>query len=93
MEPRSVRPNEVFENLASRICPEKQRIGQGRSVREKSVRANDPIKMKKIKGAFSLNNLFVGTAKTVFGPSRTGPNSIHPPPPTSENTLLEVGGV
>ena len=32
--------------------PEQQRIGQGRSVREKSVRANDPIKMKKMKGAF-----------------------------------------
>ena len=63
MEPRNVRPNEVFENLASRICPEKQRIGQGRSVREKSVRANDTIKMKKIKGAFSLNNLFVGTVR------------------------------
>ena len=63
LEPRSVRPNEVFENLASRICPEKQRIGQGRSVREKSVRANDPIKMKKIKGAFSLNTLFVGTVR------------------------------
>ena len=52
LEPRSVRPNEVFENLASRICPEKQRIGQGRSVREKSVRANDPIKMKKLRGHF-----------------------------------------
>ena len=49
--------------FASRICPEKQRNGQGRSVREKSVRANDPIKMKKIKGAFSLNNPFVGTVR------------------------------
>ena len=63
MKPRSVRPNEVFENLACRICPEYQRIGQGRSVREKSVRANDPIKMKEIKGAFSLNSLFVGTVQ------------------------------
>ena len=63
LEPRSVRPNEVFENLTSRICPEKQRIGSGGSVREKSVRANDPIRMTKIKGAFSLNNLFVGTVR------------------------------
>ena len=36
-------------------------MGQGRSVREKSVRANAPIKKKKMKGAFSLNNLLVGT--------------------------------
>ena len=31
-----------------------------RSFQEKSVRANDPIKWKKIKGAFSLHNLLVG---------------------------------
>ena len=46
-----------------RIWPEWQRIGRAGSVREKSVRANDPTKMKKIKGAFSLNNLLVGTAR------------------------------
>ena len=63
LEPRSVRPNEVFENLACRIAPEKQRTGQGRSVREKSVRANDPIQIKKIKGAFSLNNRLLGTPR------------------------------
>ena len=63
MEPRSVRPNEVFENLACRICPEEQRIGQGRSVREKGVRANDPIKTKEMKGAFSLNNLLASTVR------------------------------
>ena len=28
---------------------------------EKRVRANDPIKMKDMKGAFSLNNLLLGT--------------------------------
>ena len=33
--------------FACRICPEQQRAGQGRSVREKSVRANSPIKIKK----------------------------------------------
>ena len=55
--------NEVFENLACRICPEQQRIGQGRSVQEKSLRANDPIKTKKMKGALSLNNLLVGTVR------------------------------
>ena len=38
-------------------------MGQGRSVREKSVRANGPKKMKKMKGAFSLNDLFVGTVR------------------------------
>ena len=31
--------------------------------REKSVRANGPIKMKEMKGAFSLNNLLVGTVR------------------------------
>ena len=30
---------------------------------EKSVRANDPIKMKEMKGAFSLNNLLLGTVR------------------------------
>ena len=44
---------EVFDQtrcsrtFACRICPEYQRTGQGRSVQEKIVRANDPIKMKK----------------------------------------------
>ena len=63
LEPRSVRPKEVFENLACRLCHEEQGIGQGRSVREKGVRANDPIKMNEMKGAFSLNNLLVGTVR------------------------------
>ena len=63
LEPGSVRANEVFENLACRVAPETQRTGQGRSVREKSVRANDPIQIKKIKGAFSLNNSLVGTPR------------------------------
>ena len=40
-----------------------RRFCQGRSVREKSVRGNDPIKMKKMNGAFSLNNLFLGPEK------------------------------
>ena len=53
----------VPESLQVEFALKKQRIGQGRSVREKRVRANDPIKMKKIKGAFSLNNLFVGTVR------------------------------
>ena len=63
LEPRSVRANEVFENPACRISPESQRTGQGRSVREKSVRANDPMQKNKMKGAFSLNNPLVGTAR------------------------------
>ena len=33
-------------------------FGQERRVRAKSVRANDPIKKNKMKGAFSLNNLY-----------------------------------
>ena len=32
-------------------------------IRGKSVRANGPIKMKKMKGAFFLNNLLVGTVR------------------------------
>ena len=39
------------------------RILYGRSVREKSVRANDPIQIKKMKGAVSLNNPLVGTVR------------------------------
>ena len=46
-----------------RICPESQRIGQDRCVREKSVRANGPTKTNKVKGTFSLNNLVVGTVR------------------------------
>ena len=44
-----------------RNCPEIQRTGQDRSVREKSVRANDPLKTNKIKEA--LSNLLVGTVQ------------------------------
>ena len=49
------------------ICPEWQRMGQDRSFRAKSVRANDPIKPNKMKGAFSLNNLLPGTVRPPEG--------------------------
>ena len=49
--------------LSGKICTEYQRICQGRSVREKSFRANGPIQKKKIKGAFSSNSLLVGTVR------------------------------
>ena len=58
---------EVFEQtrrlrtLECRICPDCQGIGRDRSVREKCVRANNPIKTNKMKGAFSLNNILLGT--------------------------------
>ena len=49
---------EVFDQtmcsrtFACKICPEWQRICQGRSVREKSVRANDPLKWRNEGGIF-----------------------------------------
>ena len=56
-------PTRCSITFACRICSESLSIGQGRSVREKSVRANGPIKMKRMKGAFSLNNRLVGAVR------------------------------
>ena len=52
-----------LRTFASGICPEWQIMGQDRSVRQKSVRANDPIRTNKMKGAFSLNSLLLGTVR------------------------------
>ena len=50
---------------AQKYCPHRNdyNLNSWPCVREKSVRANGPIKQNKMKGAFSLNNLLVGTVR------------------------------
>ena len=67
-----------------RICLEWQRIGRDGSVREKNVRANDPIKTNRMKGTFSLNHLLLGTVRPPELCIRPGARSLF-----SNKRLLE----
>ena len=47
LEPRSVRPNEVFENLACRISLNNRESVKAEVFEKRVFRANDPIQNKK----------------------------------------------
>ena len=62
--PQNWNPEVFDQTRCSRILRVEVALNNRELVKgEKSVRANDNIKMKEMKGAFSLNKLLVGTVR------------------------------
>ena len=62
LEPRSVQPNEVFENFACRICPEYiTETWTRQKCSRKECSSKRPHENEEMKVAFSLSNLLVCT--------------------------------
>ena len=79
--PESVRPNEVYVREPLHVLGvalNNRELLKAEGVRVKSVRAKGPIKMKKMKGAFSLNNLLVGTVRPPDSDNLKVPKGHHP---------------